>query len=242
MGNILSLHKVSKSFGGLVAVDGVSLTIEEAEIVGLLGPNGSGKTTVLNMISGAIRPTAGEIWYNATKISRMRPHEIARFGVARTFQLVRILGAFTCAQNLAAALAFHPGGAFGRAAEARIERLLHTVGLDGKAGIPAEELTYVDQKRLELARALALDPSVILLDEWLAGLSGRELDEGIALVHALRKQGLTILLVEHVMRAVRALCDRCVVLGGGSKIADGATAEVLADPLVVQSYLGADDA
>ncbi|OKO86279.1 ABC transporter [Bradyrhizobium sp. NAS80.1] len=242
MGNMLGLCHVSKSFGGLVAVDNVSFTIEEGEIVGLLGPNGSGKTTVLNMISGSFRPTSGEIWYKATNISRMRAHDIVQVGIARTFQLVRVLGAFTCAQNVAAALAFHPGGAFGRAAVERIERLLDTVGLVLKADALASDLTYIDLKRLELARALALDPSVLLLDEWLAGLSGTELDDGIALIRSLRTQGLTILLVEHVMRAIRALCDRCIVLSSAVKIAEGATGDVLSDPRVVTSYLGSHDA
>jgi branched-chain amino acid transport system permease protein len=241
-GASLSIEGLRKAFGGLVAVDDLSFSVKRGEIVGLIGPNGSGKTTVLNLISGALAPDAGVIRLNERDIVGTGAHRIARFGIARTFQLVRVLDSMTVIENVMVGLAFRRAPLTGAAAERAAAGLLARVGLGGKAGLPATQLTYIDQKRLELARALALAPDLLLLDEWLAGLNPTELAEGIALIRSLRDSGITIILVEHVMDAIRSLCDRCVVMNVGRKIAEGPPAAVLADRQVVQAYLGGADA
>lgn len=238
---LLELKGLTKRFGGLIAVNDLSFDVHAGEVVGLLGPNGSGKTTAMNLVSGALPLNAGVVRFDGRTISGLASHQIARLGVARTFQLVRVLGGMSCRDNVAAGLAFRPGGLHGRAAEHAAQLLLERVGLGDQAGLPAAELTYIDQKRLELARALALAPKLLLLDEWLAGLNPTELQQGIALIAALRDEGMTVLMVEHVMDAVHALCSRCVVMNTGSRIADGPTREVLSDARVIEAYLGSDD-
>jgi len=242
MTSLLSISGLTKRFGGLTAVNGLSFDIARGEIVGLLGPNGSGKTTALNMVSGALPPTSGEIRLDGDRISGLAPNRIARKGVARTFQLVRILPSLTVTENIVAALAFRREPLWGREATREATRLLAKVGLEGRGAESAEQLTYIDQKRVELARALANQPSLILLDEWLAGLNPTELRTGIDLIASLRDSGTTILLVEHVMEAVRALCGRCIVMNAGIKIADGPTDAVLKDPEVIRAYLGSGHA
>ncbi len=238
MSVLLDITKLRKQFGGLTAVNDVSFSVSEGEIVALLGPNGSGKTTVLNMISGALSPTAGTIALGGNTISGLPPHRIAHKGVARTFQLVRILPSLSVAENVIAALAFRPKPLWGTAAQERAEALLADVGLAGRGSEHADDLTYIDQKRMELARALAAEPRLLLLDEWLSGLNPTELRVGIDLIVSLRERGMTIVLVEHIMEAVRALCSRAVVMNVGVKIADGPTEHVLADPAVIAAYLG----
>ena len=235
---ILAVESLAKSFGGLRAVDGLSFRVEPDEIVGLIGPNGSGKTTVLNMISGALRPDTGSIRFLGRPIGGEQPNRIAILGVARTFQLVRVLGAMSCRDNVAPSLEFRARPASGRTARELSDRLLGRVGLADKADTPAAELTYIDQKRLELARALALEPKLLLLDEWLAGLNPTELEEGIALIHSLHREGIAIIMVEHVMDAIRSLCGRCIVMNAGRLIAEGAPHLALAEPEVVRAYLG----
>ena len=239
---LLEVAGLTRRFGGLVAVDGMSLSLAPGAIMGLLGPNGSGKSTVLNLISGALRPDLGSIRLQGHEIASAAPHRIARMGVARTFQLVRVLPSLNCRENVLAGLAFGRNALWGHAAEQRADALLARVGLAGRATTPTTELTYIDQKRLELARALALHPQLLLLDEWLAGLNPTELQEGIALVRSLRGEGMTILLVEHVMDAIRSLCDRCIVMNAGRKIAEGTPDTVLANAEVIRAYLGDDDA
>jgi branched-chain amino acid transport system ATP-binding protein len=236
---VLKIEGLTRAFGGLIAVNGIDLTVHAGEIVGLLGPNGSGKTTALNLISGVLSPNAGMISFAGHDIAGWPTHRIARLGLARTFQLVRVLDGMTCGENVKAGLAFHHQAAGdGKIAPTAVS-LLARVGLAGFAERPASELTYIDRKRLELARALALQPRLLLLDEWLAGLNPSELLIGIKLIRSLKDEGLSILLVEHVMDAIRSLCDRCVVMSSGRKIAEGPVAAVLSDPAVVEAYLGA---
>lgn len=238
MSQLLDISGLTKQFGGLVAVNDVSFSVESGEIAALLGPNGSGKTTLLNMISGALPPTGGTIALAGETISGLPPHRIAHKGVSRTFQLVRILPSLSVAENVMAALAFRPNPLWGSAARDHAQDLLAEVGLAGRGHEHADDLTYIDQKRMELARALAAEPRLLLLDEWLSGLNPTELRVGIDLIMSLRERGMTIILVEHIMEAVRLLCSRAVVMNVGTKIADGPTTEVLADPAVISAYLG----
>ena len=239
---ILAIDGLTKRFGGLVAVDRLTFVVNPGEIVGLLGPNGSGKTTTMNLVSGALKPTAGSIILAGHEIAGLAPHRIARLGIARTFQLVRVLGSMSCLENVKAGLAFGRERHWGQGAGARAQQLLARVGMSHAANLPAGDLTYLDQKRLELARALAARPRLLLLDEWLAGLNPSELTEGVELLRSLRADGITMVLVEHVMDAIRSLCDRCVVMNAGRKIADERPAAALSDPEVVRAYLGDDDA
>ncbi|MEK9968314.1 MAG: ABC transporter ATP-binding protein [Ferrovibrio sp.] len=239
---LLAVTGMTRRFGGLVAVDSLDLAVFPGEIVGLLGPNGSGKTTALNLISGALKPDSGSIALRGGAIQGLAPHRIARLGVARTFQLVRVLGSMTVRENVLAGLAFGTRNDWGPRAETGADELLERVGLAGRGAVMTSELTYIDQKRLELARALALRPELLLLDEWLAGLNPTELLQGIELVRSLHSEGIAILMVEHVMDAIRSLCDRCVVMNAGRRIAEGTPAAVLADTEVIRAYLGDGDA
>lgn len=238
----LAINQVSKRFGGLVAVDKVSFDLAENESLGLIGPNGSGKTTMLNLISGALKPSSGQIRLYDGEISGFSPNEIAIKGVARTFQIVRMLPAMTVLENVAAGGVFGHSRRWGSALEDHSRSLLRRVGLQAAPDTPVSALTYIDQKRVELARTLASDPKVLLLDEWLAGLNPTELKTGIALIEQLRAEGRTIVVVEHVMHAIRSLCDRCVVMSSGAKIAEGTPKEVLSDSEVIRAYLGDADA
>jgi branched-chain amino acid transport system ATP-binding protein len=238
----LAVEAVSKRFGGLVAVDTISFDLAQNEVLGLIGPNGSGKTTMMNMISGALKPTSGAIRLHGNEISRLTPAQIAIMGVARTFQIVRMLPAMTVLENVAAGGVFGHDRRWGAELDEHARGLLRRVGLQETDDAPISALTYIDQKRVELARALASNPKLLLLDEWLAGLNPTELKTGIALIEKLRGEGRTIIVVEHVMDAIRSLCDRCVVMSGGVKIAEGTPREVLADAGVIRAYLGDADA
>lgn len=239
---LLDVKDLSRRFGGLKAVDGLSLRVNHGEIAGLLGPNGSGKTTALNLISGALRPDRGSVLLDGRETAGLPGHRTARLGIARTFQLVRLFDNMTLEENVIAGMAFMPAHRFGAAAREEAMTLLARVGLGDRATQRAQELTYIDQKRLELARCLASRPRLLLLDEWLAGLNPSELQQAIALVASLKQEGIAILMVEHVLEAVRSLCDHCSVMNAGQLIATGPAASVLSDPEVVRAYLGDDDA
>jgi ABC-type branched-subunit amino acid transport system ATPase component len=238
----LSIRDVTKRFGGLVAVNGVSFDLARNEVLGLIGPNGSGKTTMLNLISGALRPTAGTICLDGKDVTAAPASEIAMNGVARTFQIVRMLPSLTVLENVAAGGVFGHSQRWGSELDEYARNLLSRVGFQGAGDAMVSTLTYIDQKRVELARALASDPKVLLLDEWLAGLNSTELRTGIALIRQIHGEGRTIIVVEHVMDAIRSVCSRCVVMNSGTKIAEGTPREVLADAEVIRAYLGDADA
>jgi branched-chain amino acid transport system ATP-binding protein len=239
---VLQVRNVTRRFGGLVAVNGVSFDVTEHQVMGIIGPNGSGKSTMINMISGVFPPSEGSLVLNGRELAGMPAHRIAQLGVARTFQLVRLLPELSVADNVLAGAVFGHRRRWGPEARRFVAGLLDRVGLAGAAGMPVSALTYIDTKRVELARALASEPEVLLLDEWLAGLNPTELATGIALIRSLRDEGRTIILVEHVMDAIRSLCDACVVMSSGTRIAEGTPAEVLSDREVIRAYLGDDDA
>src|SRR5690606_33970955 len=201
----LSVRDVRKQFGGLVAVNNVSFDVRDGELFGLIGPNGSGKTTMLNLISGALKPTSGEISLGNDRISGLSAHHIARKGVSRTFQLVRVLPSLDAEENVMAGAVFGHQHLWGDAARKVANEMLERVGLGGRAQMPVSAMTYIDQKRVELARSLASNPRVLLVDEWLAGLNPSELQIGIELIAELRAEGRTIIMVEHVMDAIRTL-------------------------------------
>ena len=241
-GAMLSVHGLRKAFGGLIAVRDLSFDIPPGSITGLIGPNGSGKTTVLNLITGELPPDAGSIVLQGDEIIGVRSFEICRARIARTFQLVRVLPGMTTRENVMLGRMFGSDPTDPAAALIEADALLERVGLADRAQLMGSQLTYIDQKRVELARALATRPQLLLLDEWLAGLNPTELKIGIDLIRRIQREGVTVLMVEHVMEAIRALCGRVVVMNAGMKIAEGTAAEVLSDPKVAQVYLGDDDA
>ncbi len=235
---LLEVTGLSRNFGGLVALDGVSFAVERGSIVGLIGPNGSGKTTLLNIVCGRLRPTRGEVCLAGRPISGRAPETICRAGIAGTFQLARIPDALDARDNVAVAAMYGRRRLDVAAARAEAERLLARVGFTAAVTADADALAYFDHKRIELARALACAPDLLLLDEWLAGLNPRELEAGIELVRSLAAAGLTIVMVEHVMHAIRSLCQHIVVLNAGRVIASGAPEAALANREVVRVYLG----
>ncbi|HSB72141.1 MAG TPA: ABC transporter ATP-binding protein [Candidatus Methylomirabilis sp.] len=237
---LLEVEHLSKDFGGVRAVHHVSFTLEAGELLGIMGPNGSGKTTLFNLIAGALQPDAGCIRLHGQEIAHLTPHRICALGIARTFQLVRPFAGLSALENVLV------GRLYGRArttraeAIAEAERLLTLVGIEGRARVPAAQLTLIDRKRLELARALATSPHLLLLDEFLAGLNPAETAGAMALIRTLVTQGLTILMVEHIVWALMDLSRRIIVLSAGEKIAEGPPGAVAADPAVLDAYLGGD--
>ncbi len=239
---LLRVQGVTKAFGGLLAVRDISFTLAPGEVLGLIGPNGSGKTTLLNLVAGALEADAGSIHLENEDVTRLPNHRRVRRRINRTFQLVRMLPSLTVRENVLAGALFGADPQPRARAESRVEELLAQVGLAEKAGMLPEQITYIDQKRVELARALATGPRVLLLDEWLSGLNEGELAQGLALVRGLAGRNLGIVLVEHVMTAVRALCGRVLAMNVGERIAEGPPDAVLRDPEVVRAYLGSDHA
>jgi branched-chain amino acid transport system ATP-binding protein len=234
--SLLEARGLSRRFGGLQAVAGLDLTVARGEMLGLIGPNGAGKTTVFNLLSGFLVPDAGEILLDGRSIVGLPPHAICKLGLARTFQIVRPFPRMSVVENVrVGALARHP-----RAADAlaHAREVVARVGLGARERIPAGALTLADRKRLELARALATDPALLLLDEVMAGLNPTEIETIIALIGGIHASGVSILLIEHNMRAVMALSQRIVVLSFGERIAEGRPAEIANHPKVVEAYLG----
>ncbi len=236
MAEALVIRNLSKRFGGLRAVQDLSFSVKESETVALIGPNGAGKTTSFNLVTGFYRPDSGSVSAFGREIVGLRPHDICAHGLARTFQVAKPFGAMTVLANVMTGAFLRdkkPDGARTRAREA-----IEFVGLMAKEHTPARDLTTIDQRRLEMARALATDPRILLLDEVMAGLNPAEIDQAVALVGKLSKRGLTIVIVEHVMRAIMAVARHIVVLDHGQKIAEGSPNEIVANPDVIRAYLG----
>ncbi|OGO42901.1 MAG: ABC transporter ATP-binding protein [Chloroflexi bacterium RBG_16_58_8] len=237
--HILEGENVTRYFGGLAAISDVDFYVDQGEVVGLIGPNGAGKTTLFNLISAALVPKPGIIKFKGVNITGLKPYQICRKGVARTFQTSKVFANMPALENV------RVGSFFGRAtrvsaAEALKEasELLDFVGLAGVSGVPARDLTLANQKRLEVARALATKPELLLLDELMAGLNHTEVDQAMDLVKSIRDRGITIVMIEHVMKAIMNVCDRIIVLHHGKKIAEGTPKEVATSPTVIEVYLG----
>jgi branched-chain amino acid transport system ATP-binding protein len=236
MADALVIRGLSKRFGGLRAVQEVSFTVKQNETVALIGPNGAGKTTSFNLITGFHRPDAGSVMAYGREIVGLKPHDICAHGLARTFQVAKPFGAMTVLDNVMT-------GAFLRdkntaAARDKAREAIEFVGLSAKEQTAAKDLTTIDQRRLEMARALATEPRLLLLDEVMAGLNPAEIDQAVALVGKLSQRGLTIVIVEHVMRAIMAVARHIVVLDHGQKIAEGAPKQIVENPEVIRAYLG----
>jgi len=236
MADALVIRGLSKRFGGLRAVQEVSFTVKENETVALIGPNGAGKTTSFNLITGFHRPDAGSVLAYGREIVGLKPHDICAHGLARTFQVAKPFGAMTVLDNVMT-------GAFLRdkntaAARDKAREAIEFVGLSAREQTAAKDLTTIDQRRLEMARALATEPRLLLLDEVMAGLNPSEIDQAVALVGKLSQRGLTIVIVEHVMRAIMAVARHIVVLDHGQRIAEGSPKEIVENPEVIRAYLG----
>jgi branched-chain amino acid transport system ATP-binding protein len=236
---ILEGEGVTKYFGGLAAVSHVNFNVEESEIVGLIGPNGAGKTTLFNLISGALVPKSGAISFKGRKINGLKPHRICRMGLARTFQSVRVFPNIAVFDNVVLSATFGTSTPMSSAdAVKEATEQLEFVGLSDFGASPAKDLTLARQKRLEVATALATQPELLLLDELMAGLNAAEVAEAMELVAKIHDRGITVFMIEHVMKAIMNACDRIMVLHHGEKIAEGTPQEIASSKTVIEVYLG----
>ena len=236
--SVLKVNNLVKRFGGLTAVKGVSFEVEKGEILGVIGPNGAGKTTCFNMIAGSFSPTEGNILFEGKEISGKRPYELNKYGIARTFQIVKPLANLTVLDNLVVACLSKSKNI--KNARLNAEKVLNKVELEHLKGLKAGSLSIGNQKRLEVARALATDPTLLLLDEPMGGLTPSEVDKAIELIKQINQEGVTIVLIEHIMKAVMAVSDAIVVLQNGELIAQGKPQEVVQNENVINAYLGED--
>lgn len=238
-GKVLEVLDIEKRFGGLRALDGLSFEVETGEILGMIGPNGSGKSTAFNVITGTLRCDAGSVVFDGEDITGLRPHRISHKGIARTFQVVKPFPQLTALENVLVGRLF--GGAGSTRSRRSVEQAMESldrVGLAAKADVDVGSFTIVERKWLEVGRALAAQPKLLLLDEFMAGLSPGEIPNAVDLVKSIRDMGVTIVLVEHVIKAITGACDRVIVLDAGSKLAAGSVSDIVNNPDVIEAYLG----
>ena len=237
---ILEGREVTKYFGGLAAVSAVDFFVDQGEVIGLIGPNGAGKTTLFNLISAALTPTSGTVTFKGQNIAGVKPYKVCRMGVARTFQTVKTFANMPVLQNVLLGSYFGTSNTIkSNDAQEEAEDLLEFVGLSAVKASPAKDLTLANQKRLEVARALATKPELLLLDEIMEGLNPAEVAQAMELISGIRDKGITIIMIEHVMRAIMNLCERILVLHHGEKIAEGTPQEIATSEAVIRVYLGA---
>lgn len=239
MTTLLETDGLTRRFGGLDAVSGVSVTVELNSVVGFIGPNGAGKTTFINVVTGFLKPSAGRVIFDGSDVTGNRPWDVARAGVSRTFQIAKPFRDLTVRENVALGSMFGPGNSRSVAASLTdADEVLERVGLSERAEARPGELPIADTKRLELAKALAMKPRLLLLDEVMAGLRPAEIDNSIDLIRSLQKDGLTIVVIEHVMKAILAVSDKVIVLHEGKRLAEGPPKEIASDDRVIEAYLG----
>jgi branched-chain amino acid transport system ATP-binding protein len=233
---LLEVREVTKDFGGLVALRGVSLEMSQGEVVGLIGPNGAGKSTLFDVITGIQRPTSGKVVFDGTDVTGFKPYEMTRMGISRTFQSVRPFLSYTVEENIRVGALFGKGN--GKSVEERVSRVLKATDLESKKDSRVGSLPMEQRKLVEVARALAGSPRLLLLDEPMAGLNPTEVSEFTQLIRQVNDEGISVLIVEHVMKAIMGICKRIVVLNAGLKLADGSPDEIMRNAEVVRVYLG----
>ncbi len=239
MSHFLLCRNISKVFGGIEALSDVNLEVDRNSITGVIGPNGAGKTTLFNIMSGALLPSGGEVIFKGKKVSGMGPARVCRLGIARTYQLVRPFSSLSAIENVMIGLGFgraEPMSKKDRVTEAF--RILEMVGLESKINHAAEGLTLVEKKHLEIARALATAPEILLLDEVVSGLNPTEVSRTVETIRQIRESGITVIMIEHILKVVMALCERVVVLNYGVQIAEGSPEEVVSNEAVIEAYIG----